>query len=480
MKPSSNSLLFCAGMVAALNSVAAPSPPQLTVLVDGLTVTANWTASPGATGYTLFYAPKPFTGPESIQSAEMNGKQSFSAELWIGAEFYIAIKSYDNSGLSEFSNVLDFSILPVADIDNDWLVNNVDERSAFIFENRTEMTGVLVNVESVISSEESVTVKSFGIPNYQVLIDQILMDKLDKQPVGDFINGPNVMIGDSIEFGQNIGYVQTPMAQNCTSTGGEGYWPPGPDCPQGIAKSKKFTTTPSPAEGSCTTSNGAIGYMVNGTSVYNWSDAQVDNSIWHRLAPVFEEYDVDVCGGHAARGDYHHHFYTQCLADTVGDKGDGHSPLYGYADDGYPIYGPWHAAGVLAFSSWVVRDYNDEQVGCSDGQRSCVMADEYDPGKGTVNASTAGYDIGYEKDIVPQFRNGTIIVNAGAYYEDMYWDAGLAAQGDHFLDQHNGHDHDGLGYHYHITVTGASDGRLIPAFPYIIGPTFYGSTTDCK
>ncbi|WP_268892977.1 hypothetical protein [Psychromonas sp. L1A2] len=33
---------------------------------------------------------------------------------------------------------------------------------------------------------------------------------------------------------------------------------------------------------------------------------------WYTLAPIAEQYDVDMCGGHAENGTYHHHFYTSC------------------------------------------------------------------------------------------------------------------------------------------------------------------------
>ncbi|MGZ5052991.1 MAG: YHYH protein [Methylobacter sp.] len=480
MKFSSTGLLVSVGILFALQGQAAPSAPQLTVSTEGLNINASWTASPGAAGYTLFYAPKPYTSVDSVRSVDMGGNRSFSATLWNGASYYVAIKAYDNSGSSPYSNITDFTLLSAADIESAWLVNNSNKRSAFIFENSAHTTGALVNVESVVRSGNSVTVKASGIPNYQVVVDQALLTKLGKQPSGDFSSGPNVAVGDAIKFGQNIGYRQSPIAQSCLSTGGTGYWPPGPDCPQDTNKSKTFSATPSPASGVCATSTAAIGYMVNGTSIYNWSDAQVDKNIWQRNAAVFEAYDVDICGGHAAHSDYHHHFYTQCLADTVGDKGNGHSPVYGFANDGYPIYGPWYADGVLAVSSWVVRDYSDKLVGCSDGQRSCVMVDALDPSKGTVAASSVGYNLGYEASVTPSFRNGTVAVNAGAYYEDMYWDSGLAANGGKYLDKHNGHDHDNLGYHYHITVTRASDGSLTPAFPYIVGPTYYGKTSNCN
>lgn len=105
------------------------------------------------------------------------------------------------------------------------------------------------------------------------------------------------------------------------------------------------------------------GFWVNGTSIFQWSDGQSVDSTWHTLAPVDEMYDVDICGGHAASGNYHHHFYSVCLAELVGDTGDSHSPIYGYTADSYPVYGPWEDGGVLAISSWVTRDY-DNASGC--------------------------------------------------------------------------------------------------------------------
>ncbi len=475
------SLLFFFGCIFFMaNSFGAPNTPTVSVSTEGLAVTVSWTASPDADGYTLFYAPNPYPGEDSIESIEVGNQLSLTAALWNGASFFVAIKAYDDSGLSPYSNIVSFTTSSIADIFNDWLMNANNLRSSFIFETSAKNMGALVNVESVTSSADTITVTASGIPDYQVTADQALLDRLNEQPSGDFINGPNVSIGDVIQFGQDIGYESSPQGQNCTSTGGEGYWPPAPDCPIDDNKSKIFTTAPSPANGNCATSLGDIGYWVNGVSVYNWSDGQVDNNIWQRNATVFEEFDVDVCSGHAANGDYHHHSGSQCLAEIVGDEGNTHSPAYGFAEDGYPIHGPWYADNVLVVSSWVIRDYNNEQVGCSDGQRSCIMADEFDPSKGTIPASTPGYDLGIEVEVQPPFRDGTIIVDAGAYYEDMYWDSSLAGQGGKYLDAHNGHNHDGFGYHYHTTMTQQGDGSLTPAFPYIIGPYFYGSTSTCN
>ncbi|MCL1125682.1 YHYH protein [Shewanella surugensis] len=356
-----------------------------------------------------------------------------------------------------------------ADILHDWMMNTEQQYSTYI-------PDALVHVESVINNGDSVTISASGIPDYQVLINQNILDAAAKHPSGDFSDGQGLTatLGDVVEFGQNVGWAVSPIGNACFTTGGEGYWPPGPDCPFDSNKSMDFPVIPNVHSSLCETGNGAIGYMINGTSVYNWSDARVDNNIWQRNAPVFEQYDMDICSGHAANGDYHHHFNSECLANTVNDLGTGHSPVYGFAKDGYAIYGPWHNEGVLAASSWRIRDYTDPIVGCSDGERSCLMVNEFDPSQGTTSATTTGYDLGYPYTLQPDFRGGTIYLNAGAYYQDMYWDETLANQGEQYLDVHNGHDHDQLGYHYHITVTRDEEDELTPAFPYIIGPTFYG------
>ncbi|WP_299008492.1 YHYH protein [uncultured Shewanella sp.] len=418
---------------------------------------------------TLIEVPETWirTGDSHIELGNIMSNTSVS-------DTFRVVLSDNNPDLNQFIWVFDgiptdTGNTPGADILNDWIMNNEQEYSQFI-------PNALIHVNTVTNNGDSVTISASGIPDYQVVIDQEILETVAKHPVGDFQNNQGLTVneGDIVKFGQNIGWTVSPVGHACYTSGGEGYWPPGPDCPFDINKSMDFPLTPKISTGTCETGNGPIGYMVNGTSVYNWSDARVDNNIWQRNAPVFEQYDMDICSGHAANGDYHHHFNSQCLANTVNDLGDKHSPVYGFAKDGYAIYGPWHAQGVLATSSWRIRDYQDPLVGCSDGKRSCVMINEFDPSQGTMPASTTGYDLGYPYTLQPAFRGGTIYLDAGAYYQDMYWDETLMAQGEQFLDEHNGHDHDELGYHYHITVTQSSSGELSPAFPYIIGPTFKG------
>jgi len=60
--------MTAAKSVAASFSLAALLPPQLCFSTTGLEVTASWTTVPGAAGYTLYYAPFPYTGEDSIDS----------------------------------------------------------------------------------------------------------------------------------------------------------------------------------------------------------------------------------------------------------------------------------------------------------------------------------------------------------------------------------------------------------------------------
>jgi hypothetical protein len=63
---------------------------------------------------------------------------------------------------------------------------------------------------------------------------------------------------------------------------------------------------------------------------------------------------------------------------------------------------------------------------------------------------------------------------SGLFLQDYYWDKTCTAQGGPALDQYNGHTHDYLGYHYHVTRTRDANGVFTEAFPYLAGPTLYG------
>ncbi len=84
---------------------------------------------------------------------------------------------------------------------------------------------------------------------------------------------------------------------------------------------------------------GPIGIAANGVVFFNPFDAssQDASSI------------MDYCCGHPAPDyTYHYHKYPICINSPWADEGKGHSPLIGWAFDGFPIYGPYVKAGVMA------------------------------------------------------------------------------------------------------------------------------------
>jgi hypothetical protein len=84
---------------------------------------------------------------------------------------------------------------------------------------------------------------------------------------------------------------------------------------------------------------GPIGIAVNGVIFFNPFDADSVEAIWR----------LDRCCGHPSPGfDYHYHKYPVCVKSPWTDDGTAHSPLIGFAFDGFPIFGPYEAAGQLA------------------------------------------------------------------------------------------------------------------------------------
>ena len=91
---------------------------------------------------------------------------------------------------------------------------------------------------------------------------------------------------------------------------------------------------------------GAIAISLNGVSIYGGAvdsactqlDVTTTQSEWTSF---------DYCGGHSQNsGDYHYHFPPSCLLAQIGDLSDGHSPQVGWANDGFPIYGPLGPGGA--------------------------------------------------------------------------------------------------------------------------------------
>ena len=83
---------------------------------------------------------------------------------------------------------------------------------------------------------------------------------------------------------------------------------------------------------------GPIGVMVTGSAFFNSLDAVGRDAVAHEIQ--------DSCQGHPERsGTYHFHSLSLCQEGTEG--GDDHSPLVGYALDGFGIFGHLGEAGKV-------------------------------------------------------------------------------------------------------------------------------------
>ncbi len=84
---------------------------------------------------------------------------------------------------------------------------------------------------------------------------------------------------------------------------------------------------------------GAIAIAINGVVFYNPFDAgSMDATSF-----------MDRCCGHPSPDNrYHYHKYPVCIKSPFIDEGEEHSPLIGFAFDGFPIYGPYESKGVMA------------------------------------------------------------------------------------------------------------------------------------
>ena len=105
---------------------------------------------------------------------------------------------------------------------------------------------------------------------------------------------------------------------------------------------------------------GAIGVATNGVIFFNPFDHIFEtDAVWR----------LDRCCGHPSpRSQYHYHKYPVCVKTPWSDEGDGHSSVIGFAFDGFPVYGPYEAEGLLAKDDTKnpLNDFNlheDEQRG---------------------------------------------------------------------------------------------------------------------
>lgn len=375
----------------------------------------------------------------------------------------------ENNNLTEDDSVADVkqalkAAIPELLNRSQWIVNTQGLRSAYL---RSNDEFVEVNVTGVERDGSSTTVTSNAIPNYRITVTEEVLSTLALRNATENVT---LEIGQVLNYGENIGW-----GSECGETGGSGWWPPsGGSCPDAqLDQRLAIPSAPRPNSNECETGLGPVGLWLNGVPIFNWSDASsfMNQDVWHQVASEFRSNGMDLCNGHAGNGAYHHHGYSTCVRQMVGDQGLGHSPIYGYAGDGYPIHGPYHDGDQLVESCWKKRDYSaTSATGCgSDAVRDCRLIDEENINLGVEYVTT-----GPRVDSTIRINGNDSLARSGIYYEDYYYDASCKDASEHALDEHNGHDHDELGYHYHVTV----DSNLQPTFPLVHGPDYYGEVTN--
>ncbi|WP_211752343.1 endo alpha-1,4 polygalactosaminidase [Nitrosomonas communis] len=92
-------------MESSLALAEPPKPPLIVLSQDHTKISITWSPVLNASSYQLFYAPFPFTGPESIRNVDMGNATSGSIELWDGAAFIVAVKALNDAGSSDYSNI---------------------------------------------------------------------------------------------------------------------------------------------------------------------------------------------------------------------------------------------------------------------------------------------------------------------------------------------------------------------------------------
>ncbi len=324
-----------------------------------------------------------------------------------------------------------------------WLINTTDLKGRhYVQGNSTPIPdNVLANVQSVEYSDNWVYVKATGIPAY--------------------ITGPFLDGNPSLASAQT-GYFKISL-QPVQNTG-----------------------TPA------TTTGGNIGAFINGVALFDYRDGVAWNpttnalcggpgnpacpggpmtaQAWNRDAVRAERAGFDCAKGHPAMGNYHHHQNPSAfnldlnVISNICDLylADGlytidstqHSPLLGFAYDGFPIYGAYAIQNADGTGN-IVRIKSGYQL------RNITVRTHHADGTDVADGPpvSATYPLGY-------FR------------EDYEF---VAAASPDVLDVHNGRfcvtpEYPQGTYAYFCTV----DGNWNSAYPYAVGPTFYGTRTASK
>ena len=324
-----------------------------------------------------------------------------------------------------------------------WLQNNTLTGTYYVSGNPVAIpNNILVNCQKVEYSPSNVYVTTTGVPAY---------------PTGPFLDG-----NPSNATNQNAIF--------------------------------KFPLNPAQNTGSATaTTGGNIGVFINGVALFDYRDGVSWNAAtnalcggpgnppcpggpganlpWNRDAIPAERAGFDCSKAHPAMGNYHHHQNPSAfklditVISTICSVYDAnglysidsakHSPFIGYAYDGFPIYGAYGFKNANG-TGGIARIKSSYQL------RS-ITTRTSSPSGATVTAGpvvSATYPLGYFRE------DYEFISHAGQ---------------DDYLDVHNGRfcitpEYPAGIYCYFATV----DNKWNSAYPYVVGPTFYGVYANRK
>jgi len=308
-----------------------------------------------------------------------------------------------------------------------------------------------------------------------------------------YVNGNSTPINDNVAA--NVQSVQYSSNWVYVSTNGIPAYITGPflDGNPSLASDQnaifKFPLNPVENTGTPTaTTGGNIGVFINGVALFDYRDGVSWNNqtqaeaggpimgppgqgIWNRDAIVAERAGFDCAKGHPAMGNYHHHqnpsafnldlVTLSTICDTYAADGlyvintSEHSPLIGYAYDGFPIYGAYAFANTDG-TGGITRMKSSYQL------RDITVRTHYADGTNVTDGPAV---------------NSTYPL--GRYREDYEF---IAHPGmDDYLDEHNGRfcitpEYPNGIYAYFCTV----DANHNSAYPYAVGPTFYGTKVAAK
>ncbi len=240
-----------------------------------------------------------------------------------------------------------------------------------------------------------------------------------------------------------------------------GPWLQNPNVPSNQSYTFKFPRTPAQETGTqrAVPFGGAIGVAINGAVFFGYGDGKSYSSSqgsnvnngdgnWDTDAWVSEGTTMDANGAGHPTGGGKYHYHATPIA-FYSNSSTSHSPIVGYAFDGYPIYGPFAYSSTTDTTSAIVRMESGYAL------RNITTRTTLPDGS---TSSPAG----------PAVTSGGNF-DLGTYVQDYeYTGAGT-------LDEYNGRycvtpEYPNGTYAYFVTI----DAAFNPVFPYLLASQYYG------